>query len=363
MPLRWLPCEERCRDHLDGSRWTQALLDEIPLQELGYFLSMTPTTIMYNHLRRRIERGALTARFQSLAQGMLRTIEDILGSRPPAEDLLVSNKRPCAPQPVGVGPAVPVDMGWYFDDHKDSLGPRLDLCSLVRLTRVSRRAHAVYQGLVPPLLASVLSKNPFTRLLEAYMPERERFPKPDLYMPAIFVGCRSKMGVSASGIMEEDLRRVVNVNFLSINMWHKTPDTLIDTTFTINVGKRQCMGPYYWVSLDNMTPIMPYVTIVNRFQETHLIPTDLGSAQPRLELRSYQTCVLIRLFGRVWVGTRNIISDEERNCFLSFNATAEDEIITFVRDVIRAVHPAIAPSIPLRGRVRPAEEAGDGGSG
>ena len=171
------------------------------------------------------------------------------------------------------------------------------------------------------------------------------------------------MGVSANGIVEEDLHRVVNVNFLAINMWHKTPDTLIDTNFTINVGRRQCMGPYYWVSLDNMTPIMPYVTIVNRFQEPHLIPTDLGSAQPRLELRSYQTCVLIRLFGRVWVGTRNIISDEERNCFLSFNATAEDEIITFVRDVIRAVHPAIAPSIPLRGRVRPAEEAGDGGPG
>jgi hypothetical protein len=119
LPLRWLPCEERCRDHLDGSRWTQALLDEIPLQELGYFLSMTPTTIMYNHLRRRIERGALTARFQSLAQGMLRTIEDILGSRPPAEDPLVSNKRPCAPQAVGVRPGVPVDMGWYPADPRE----------------------------------------------------------------------------------------------------------------------------------------------------------------------------------------------------------------------------------------------------
>jgi hypothetical protein len=112
-----------------------------------------------------------------------------------------------------------------------------------------------------------------------------------------------------------------------------------------------------------MTPIRPYVTIVNQFSEPHLIPTDLGSAQPRLELRTYQTCVLIRLFGRVWVGTRNIISDEERNCFLSFNVTAEDELITFVRDVIRAANPAIAPSIPLRARVRPAEEAGDGGPG
>ena len=144
LPLAWLPCEKHCRAHLRGARWTQALLDAIPMWHLGYYLQMRPSDAMYANLQKKMKSGSLPAYLRPLALGMLRTLEDLLGL----------SKSPC--------------LDWaqviLSQDHNHPIEVRLDVFQLVTLTRVSKQAHALYKDQLTALLKAKVSKNPATRL-------------------------------------------------------------------------------------------------------------------------------------------------------------------------------------------------------
>ena len=331
LPLAWLPCEKHCRAHLRGARWTQALLDAIPMWHLGYYLQMRPSDAMYANLQKKMKSGSLPDDLRKLALGMLRTLEDLLDM----------SKSPC--------------LDWaqviLSPDHHHFIEVRLDVVELVTLTRVSKQAHALYKDRLMVLLKAKVSKHPATRLLEAYMPELHRFPK--LYKAQcdrIFTDSNGRVLIQA-----EDVDNVI------INLW--ISPMFIDN-LRINVREHERMSERcFVVSLRNVAEIMANIQTYS-WSCRDLVPAcadEAKSPHPPIDWGEGCNYVLLRMFWRVWRGTGNDMLPFASSCDFQFKLTEADALITFVRDLIRTVCPTIAPSIPLAPPNMKDGEAGDGG--
>jgi hypothetical protein len=331
LPLAWLPCEKHCRAHLRGARWTQALLDAIPMRHLGYYLQMRPSDAMYANLQMKVESGSLPADLWPLALGMLRTLEDLLGL----------SKSPC--------------LDWAHvilsQDHNHFIEMRLDVFELVRLTRVSKQAHALYKDKLTALLELSVSKNPATRVLEAYLPERHRFPRPLGNYP-------HRVFTRFNGL---ELLQLEDVPYVSIKLYDEKGffDYLEITVGMSYANAKPCL----LVVLRDMTQITQCVRIF-KWKDRNSVPAcedEEKSPHPAIQWTERDTYVTVTLSGRVWRGLGTDMIDVIPSCHVYFKLTEADALITFVRDVIRTVCPTIAPSIPLAPPNMKDGEAGDGG--
>jgi hypothetical protein len=302
------------------------------------------------------------------AQGMLWTLRDLLGSTKRQRVHVSLAQVRSAAMTVG-RPAGSLSLEWgcfiLGCDHKDSLGSQLDLCALVWLTRVSKGAHALYRGLVSRPLKSIGFKNPPTLLLEAYLPVRHLFPRQlnfDGEISPSLIFCRLK-GV--------DLFAVEDISYLTINMWYERQrQQTSNVSFSINVAISADKAELcFCVYLLNMGRIMNSLTLFGWEIERRLISTyedEEKDPQPPIQLTYIHSIMVFIIFGRMWRGKTGFMLGPSRNCRLTFKITAGYELITFVRDVIRTVYPAIAPSIPLCSSLHPADrencETGDGGA-
>jgi hypothetical protein len=236
-------------------------------------------------------------------------------------------------------------------DHLHFIEVRLDVFELVRLTRVSKQAHALYKDRLMVLLKAKVSKHPATRLLEAYMPELHRFPK--LYKPQcdrIFTDSNGRVLIQA-----EDVDNVI------INLW--ISPMFIDN-LRINVREHERMSERcFVVRLRNVAEIMANIQTYS-WSCRDLVPActdEAKSPHPPIDLGENRTYVLLTMFLRVWRGTGSSMMPISSSCVFKFKLTEADALITFVRDLIRTVCPTIAPSIPLAPPPKEDGEAGDGG--
>ena len=332
LPLAWLPCEKHCRAHLRGARWTQALLDAIPILHLGYYLQMRPSDAMYANLQKKMKSGSLPDDLRPLALGMLRTLEDLL-------DI---SKSPC--------------LDWaqviLSPDHHHFIEVRLDVVELVTLTRVSKQAHALYKDKLMALLKAKVSKHPATRLLEAYMPERHRFLRPldQLQRDRIFTDSNGRVLIQAE-----------DVECVCIHLWS---GNIFIENLHISVGEHKRMSERcFVVRLANIERIRGNIQTYS-WSYRDSIPAcadEAKSPHPPIDFGENRTYVLLRMFWRVWRGTGSSMMPISSSCVFKFKLTEADALITFVRDVIRTVCPTIAPSIPLAPPNMKDGEAGDGG--
>jgi hypothetical protein len=288
---------------------------------------------MYANLQMKVKSGSLPADLRPLALGMLRTLEDLLG--------------------LSKG----LSLDWAHvvlsKDHHHFIEVRLDVFELVRLTRVSKQAHALYKDKLTALLKARVSKNPATRLLEAYLPERHRFPRPPALVDQqpIFIRFDGRA-----------VYRVEDVPYIRINIWD---ENRVGNPFEICVGMSYNMlERCFSVQLNNMGCFMQHVRFYS-WKNRHSVlayEDEEGNPHPPIDGTRRHSFVTVRLFGRAWRGLSTDFILTSPSCKIYFKDSATDALITFVRDVIRTVCPTIAPSIPLTPPNMKDGEAGDGGA-